>query len=75
MTIQITGKIERKALGMGVWALVSEAGQTYELLNPPSQLCQPLEKVRVEGTVQESVMTIAMIGPVLKVHDFTILSS
>lgn len=74
-TMQIKGKIERKGFGMGVWALVSEEGQTYELWNPPSDLCHPLETVLIQGTVQEEIMTIAMIGPVLKVNHFTILSS
>ncbi len=72
MSICVTGKIEKKGFGFGVWALVSEEGKTYELQNPPSELCQAHAKVTVEGNIQENVMTLAMIGPVLAVERYQI---
>lgn len=72
MSIRVTGKTEKKGFGFGVWALVSEEGKTYELQTPPSELCQAHAKVTVEGTIQENVMTLAMIGPVLAVDCYHI---
>ncbi len=74
MSVSITGKVERQDLGMGTWALVSETGETYELMDPPEQLCQCQEQVRVEGQIRDDVMTIAMIGPVLEVTSFSVIS-
>ncbi|MGH2413506.1 MAG: hypothetical protein ACRDEA_07410, partial [Microcystaceae cyanobacterium] len=67
MSITITGKIEHKLFGFGAWALVTEEGKTYELKDPPQELCQAHTKVKVKGQVRDDVMTIAMIGPVLEV--------
>jgi hypothetical protein len=73
MSIKATGKIERKGLGSGTWALVSDSGETYELHNAPSELRQSGLKVKVEGQVRDDVMTIAMIGPVLEVNSFEVV--
>jgi len=74
MTITAIGKIEKKGFGFGVWALVSEEGKTYELQSPPPELCQPQAKVKIKGTIQEGVMTLAMIGPVLAIVSYEILN-
>jgi len=74
MTITVLGKTEKKGFGFGVWALVSEEGKTYELQNPPPELCQAHAKVRIEGTIQEGVMTLGMIGPVLAIASYKIVS-
>ncbi|NEO13235.1 MULTISPECIES: hypothetical protein [unclassified Moorena] len=73
MTISITGVIERKEMGSGAWALVSDSGETYELKNSPPQLKQSGLKVTVTGEVREDVMTFAMIGPVLEIKSFELL--
>ena len=74
MTITAIGKIEKKGFGFEVWALISEDGKTYELQDPPPELCQTHAKVKIEGTIQEGVMTLAMIGPVLGIERYEILS-
>lgn len=73
--ITVTGKIERKPLGIGAWALITESGETYELKDPPQELRHPHAKVKVEGQVRNDVMTIAMIGPVLEVKSFEVLEA
>lgn len=65
-----TGKIEKKGFGFGTWALVTEDGQTYELKDPPQELCKTQGKVTIEGQIRNDVMTLAMIGPVLEVKSF-----
>jgi hypothetical protein len=74
MSINVTGTIEKKNFGFGTWALVTEAGETYELKDPPKELRQAQAKVKVEGSVRDDVMTMAMIGPVLEVKSFEVLS-
>jgi len=71
--ITVTGKIEKKDVGLGTWALVSEGGTIYELRNPPAALCQPQQRVEVTGTIRNDVMSVAMIGEILEVDSFTIL--
>ena len=68
--MKIAGTIERKDIGVGAWALVAESGETYELKDAPSALCQNGIKVKVEGEIRDDVMTLAAIGPVLEVKSF-----
>lgn len=74
MSISVTGQVRRIEMGMGTWAIVSDSGRTYELLNPPKELAKPNLNVRVTGQVREDVMTTAMIGPVLEVSSFEVLA-
>jgi hypothetical protein len=73
MSINVTGVIERKGLGPGTWALVTDSGETYELKDAPAELKKAHLKVKVEGQVRDDVMTFAMIGPVLEVKSFKVL--
>ena len=70
MKLTLTGQIEWQELGMGVWVLVADEGTTYELKDPPSDLCQPQAKVRIVGQIRDDVMTLAMVGSVLEVLSF-----
>lgn len=74
MKVTLTGKIERQELGMGVWVLAADGGTTYELKDPPADLCQPQAKVRIIGQIRDDVMTLAMVGSVLEVSSFEFLS-
>ncbi|MFB8790658.1 MAG: DUF5818 domain-containing protein [Potamolinea sp.] len=74
MSIKVTGVIERKGLGPGTWALVTEDGETYELKDAPAELKKSELKVKVEGQVRDDVMSFAMIGPVLEVKSFKVIS-
>ena len=73
MSKHVEGTIERKGLGPGTWALVSNSGETYELHKAPSELHKAGLKVKVEGQIRDDVMTIAMIGPVLEVKHYQVL--
>ncbi|MFM7447319.1 MAG: hypothetical protein ACKO24_01815 [Leptolyngbyaceae cyanobacterium] len=70
----VAGKVEKQGFGTGTWALVATSGETYELHQPPKALQTAGLKVKVTGTIREDVMTMAMIGPVLEVSEFEILS-
>jgi D-arabinose 5-phosphate isomerase GutQ len=73
MSLTVTGMIERKGLGPGVWALISDSGETYELQKTPSELRKVGLKVTITGETRSDVMTFAMIGPVLEVHSFKVI--
>ncbi|MEP1057125.1 MULTISPECIES: hypothetical protein [Cyanophyceae] len=72
-SIKVEGKIERKGLGPGTWALVSNSGETYELHKAPKELQKAGLAVKIEGQIRKDVMTIAMIGPVLEVKQFELV--
>ncbi len=75
MSINVTGTIQRKEMGTGTWALVTDDGTTYEIHRGASKdLLIPGQKVNVVGQVKEDVMTFAMIGPVLEVKSFDVIS-
>jgi hypothetical protein len=71
--VTLTGRIERQELGMGVWVLLADGGTTYELKDPPADLCQSQARVKIAGQIRNDVMTLAMIGPVLEVSAFEFL--
>lgn len=75
MSIKVTGTIERKGLGPGTWALVTEAGVTYELKDVAPELCKTGLHAEITGEVRKDIMTFAMIGPVLEVKSFELLNS
>ncbi|MBW4686183.1 MAG: hypothetical protein KME40_14060 [Komarekiella atlantica HA4396-MV6] len=76
MSITVTGTIERRDIGPGTWALLTDEGVTYEILKGADKnLLKAGQKAKVKGQVREDVMTIAMIGPVLEVKSFEVISS
>jgi hypothetical protein len=71
MSVTVQGKIERRDIGTGAWALVADDGQSYEIYQgAPSALLKPGQTVKVDGEVRDDVMTMAAIGPVLEVKSF-----
>jgi hypothetical protein len=76
VSITLTGTIQRRELGMGTWALVTDEGVTYEILKgADKELLKAGQKAQVKGQVREDIMTIAMIGPVLEVKSFEVINS
>ncbi len=72
MQKEIVGKIKRQDIGVGTWSLVGDGGETYELYQPPQEICQDGLPVTVKGKIREDIMTVAMIGPVLEVKSYQI---
>ncbi len=71
--MKVTGKIEQKGFGFGVYALVTDDGTTYELKDYPAELEQEGIEVEVTGKIREDMMTMAMIGKVLEVESYKLL--
>ncbi|PSP17054.1 MAG: hypothetical protein BRC58_07450 [Cyanobacteria bacterium QS_8_64_29] len=74
MSVTVTGRVERRDIGPGAWALVADDGEAYELQDPPAELCRTQTPVRVTGELRPEVMTVAAIGPVLAVRSFSPLA-
>ncbi|MDB9536128.1 hypothetical protein PN451_09830 [Dolichospermum planctonicum CS-1226] len=76
MNVTITGTIERRNIGLGVWAFVTEDGVTYQIpKSADKNLLKSGQKAKVTGQVRNDLMTTAMIGPVLEVHSFELFPS
>ncbi len=76
MSITVKGTIQRRDIGTGAWALVTDEGTTYEILKTVDKnLLQAGQTVKVTGRVREDIMTIAMIGPVLEVRSFQVVDN
>ncbi|MBK1986459.1 hypothetical protein A0J48_002665 [Sphaerospermopsis aphanizomenoides BCCUSP55] len=75
MTITVTGKIERRNIGLGAWAFVTDEGVTYEIpKGTDKNLLKSGQTARITGKVRDDLMTIAMIGSVLEVHSFEVIT-
>jgi hypothetical protein len=75
MTITVTGKIERRNIGLGAWAFVTDEGITYEIpKSTDKNLLKSGQTAKITGNVREDVMTTAMIGSVLEVHSFELIT-
>ncbi|MEC4817129.1 MAG: hypothetical protein SAK29_28245 [Scytonema sp. PMC 1069.18] len=73
MSITVKGTIERRDIGTGAWALVTDEGVTYEILRgADKKLLQAGQKAQVTGQVRDDIMTAAAIGPVLEVKSFEV---
>ncbi|AFY56323.1 hypothetical protein Riv7116_3881 [Rivularia sp. PCC 7116] len=73
MSIKVKGTVERRDIGMGAWAFISEDGKTYEIMRGADKaLLQAGQKAEVTGDVREDIMSAAMIGPMLEVKSFNI---
>ncbi|MDB9453595.1 hypothetical protein [Dolichospermum circinale] len=74
MNVTITGTIERRNIGLGVWAFVTEDGVTYQIpKSADKNLLKSGQKAKVTGEVRNDLVTTAMIGPVLEVHSFEVI--
>ena len=74
--ITLTGTIQHRDIGAGAWALVTDEGVTYEILRGADKdLLKPGQKAKIKGQVREDIMTTAIIGPVLEVKSFEVISS
>ena len=74
-TITARGMIERRLVGLGAWAFVTEDGKTYQILkNTDPNLLQSGLKVEITGKLRPDMVTNAMIGTVLEVNNFVIIA-
>ena len=71
--MKLTGRVEHRTVELGVWVLVGDDGETYELVGGGAALRRNGQRVEVQGEVDHETMSIAMVGPRLKVTSFQVL--
>ena len=62
-----TGKLEKSDLEGGVIVFVSDSGERYHLEGLPSSLEKPGSRLEIEGEVDGGMVSIGMMGAVLRV--------
>jgi hypothetical protein len=65
--VTITGIIKYQDIAVGVWTLISDSGETYELYKPSENLRQEGLKVTVQGKIRDDIMSMAMVGKILEI--------
>lgn len=67
-----TGTIQRISLEGGLLALVTDAGESFELLDPPPELT-PGRRVTAELDTRDADVSVGMIGQAARVLRFEVL--
>jgi hypothetical protein len=69
----IQGKIEKSDLEGGLWLLVTDSGDRYQLEGGDRELYIIGRRVSVTGREEDQMMGIGMTGPLFKVKKYEIL--
>lgn len=72
-TRRVTGTIRKLGIEGGVWALVSDAGETIELIEAPDALRQDGRRAEVELDREGAEVTIGMTGASGRVRSHKLL--
>jgi len=69
----LKGRIEKSEVEGGVWLLVTDSGERYQLDGGDRELYIKGRKVSVSGNIEEDMMGIGMTGPIFTVKKYQIL--
>jgi hypothetical protein len=72
-TRRATGTVRQLGIEGGVWALVTDAGETIELIDAPEGLLQNGRRAEVELAREGAEVTIGMTGAAGRVRSFQLL--
>lgn len=67
------GTVRKLGIEGGVWALVTDAGEAIELIDPPLELRQSGRRAEVEIDGQHADVTIGMVGAAGRVRSYSLL--
>lgn len=67
-----TGTVKQISLEGGLLALVTDTGETFELLDPPSAL-RPGVRAKVELDTRGADVSIGMVGQAARVRSYEVL--
>lgn len=70
---KLTGTVAFRDLEMGVWVLEGDDGRTYQLAGGDRKIKKDGQRIEVEGTVDDTLHTLGMVGPVLDVKRYRFL--
>ncbi len=69
-TRKVRGTIRKMSIEGGVWALVSDAGETIELLGAPTELASNGLRVEVDLDARGADASIGMVGSSARVRSW-----
>lgn len=69
----IEGTIRKLGLEGGLWALMTDDGETIELIDPPKALQKNGQRARIRGSRDDAEVTIGMVGDAMTVDDYELL--
>lgn len=72
-TRRVMGTIRKLGIEGGVWALVTDEGDTIELIEAPAELCQNGRRAEVELDREGAEVTIGMTGAAGRVRSHRML--
>jgi len=70
---KLRGTVRKLGLEGGVWALVTDEGQTVELVDPPADLASDGKRAEVEADRTNADVTIGMVGDAVRVKSWRAL--
>jgi hypothetical protein len=68
--MKLSGKVERVDLGGGAFVLVADDGSRYQLVGGDRGLKKVGQRIEVEGEVDSQGVSVAMVGPLLRVKSY-----
>jgi hypothetical protein len=68
---KFTGTVRKNDLEGGIWELVADDGEHYQLRGGPDALRQDGQRVEVQGKVAKDAMGIGMTGPIIDVASWS----
>ena len=71
--MKVRGTVEFRDVEMGVWVLAAEDGRTYQLAGGRASLLREAQRVEIDGEVDEAAVSVAMVGPVLRVRSYKLV--
>ena len=68
--MKLSGRVSFREMEGGVWVLEGDDGRTYQIAGGDGRLRKSGQRIEVEGEVDSTSLTLAMVGPVLKVKRY-----
>jgi len=68
--MKLSGRVSFREVEGGVWVLEADDGRTYQISGGNGRLRKSGQRIEVEGEVDSAALTVAMVGPVLKVKRY-----
>lgn len=66
----LRGTVRKLGLEGGLWAVVTEEGQSVELIDPPAELQKDGQRVEIEADRSGADVTVGMVGDAVRVKSF-----
>lgn len=69
------GTVRKLGLEGGLWALITDQGNSIELIDPPAELQRDGVRAEVKGHRESAEVSIGMVGDAVRVSSYKLLDS